>query len=474
MKRFNFQIVVILFIIVSAVFSLSSCDLEGKSAYDIAVENGFQGTEAEWLDSLKIEGKSAYDIAVENGFQGTEAEWLESLKGLDGEYAGQGLSAYQIAIENGFEGSEAEWLESLKGEKGDIGETSTVQATNKVLNSVVSVYAEFVQTVTNPWTGKTYDEEYSGAGAGVILNDDKTNGTAYIITNYHVVFSGDSNSGVSENIHIYLYGMEFEQYAIDAIYIGGSLNYDIAVLKIENSDIYKNSGAYPVTLSDDTDIYAGSTAIAVGNPEASGISSSTGVVSVDSEYLTMTGADDVTTVTFRVMRIDTAVNSGNSGGGLFNGQGELIGIVNAKISSNDIENIAYAIPTSIAINAANNIIRNCDGGEHTSILRCMVGIELNIDESYSFYDEEESVAKIIQTISVKTISEESIANGILQTGDIIESFTYDGKTIDVNRVYTIVDYSLNFVEGHTLTFNIVRSGVSQSVSVTLGAPTVIA
>lgn len=67
---------------------------DGKSAYQIAIENGFVGTEIEWLESLKgadgqdgvngIDGKSAYEIAVANGFIGTESEWLESLQGKDG------------------------------------------------------------------------------------------------------------------------------------------------------------------------------------------------------------------------------------------------------------------------------------------------------------------------------------------------------------------------------------------------------
>lgn len=58
---------------------------------------------------------SAYQIAVANGFVGTEPQWLLSLKGADGR------SAYQIAVENGFQGSEEQWLLSLKGENGDPG-----------------------------------------------------------------------------------------------------------------------------------------------------------------------------------------------------------------------------------------------------------------------------------------------------------------------------------------------------------------
>ena len=66
-------------------------------------------------------GKSAYDIAVKNGYTGTEEEWLESLKG-DTIYTD---SAYDLAVKYGFSGTEEEWLKSLKGEKGDKGETTT-------------------------------------------------------------------------------------------------------------------------------------------------------------------------------------------------------------------------------------------------------------------------------------------------------------------------------------------------------------
>ncbi|MCH5147430.1 MAG: collagen-like protein, partial [Clostridiales bacterium] len=65
-------------------------------------------------------GKSAYEIAVDNGFQGTEQEWLDSLKGSSS--GSQGKSAYDIWLENGHTGSEADFLEWLKGEKGDKGD----------------------------------------------------------------------------------------------------------------------------------------------------------------------------------------------------------------------------------------------------------------------------------------------------------------------------------------------------------------
>lgn len=103
----------------------------GDSAYKIATNNGFKGTESEWLMSLKgkdgvkgvdgVNGKTAYQLAIDNGFVGTEEEWLISLKGkngtdgINGKDGSDGKSAYQLAIDNGFIGTEEEWLESLKG-----------------------------------------------------------------------------------------------------------------------------------------------------------------------------------------------------------------------------------------------------------------------------------------------------------------------------------------------------------------------
>ena len=122
---------------------------DGKSAYQIALDNNFVGSESDWLASLKgqkgdngqngkdgISGKSAYDIAVDEGFEGDKAAWLASLKGAKGdkgdtgEQGPQGIqgpqgekgadgasgkSAYDIAKEKGFSGTTEEWLESLKG-----------------------------------------------------------------------------------------------------------------------------------------------------------------------------------------------------------------------------------------------------------------------------------------------------------------------------------------------------------------------
>lgn len=86
--------------------------IRGLSAYQLAVKNGYEGTEEQWLASITgVEGKSAYQVAQAEGYDGTEEQWLASLKGAKGD---QGKSAYQVAQDGGYTGTEAQWLESLK------------------------------------------------------------------------------------------------------------------------------------------------------------------------------------------------------------------------------------------------------------------------------------------------------------------------------------------------------------------------
>jgi hypothetical protein len=84
----------------------------GKSSYEIAKEQGFEGTELEYLQGLI--GLSAYQIALDEGFVGTRAEWLDSIKGD---------SAYAVALSTGFVGTEEEWINSLKSPDAAINPT---------------------------------------------------------------------------------------------------------------------------------------------------------------------------------------------------------------------------------------------------------------------------------------------------------------------------------------------------------------
>ncbi|MDR3318248.1 MAG: S1C family serine protease, partial [Clostridiales bacterium] len=311
-----------------------------------------------------MQGKSAYQIAVEYGFVGTEEEWLESLKGRDGLNGADGQNAVDIDIYALFDIYQTEHPGATLGEF--LEQYLTVEsipndtAAKRGLRSVVSVVSAFSKNVSSGWGGSSTTQDYSAAGAGVIYRISGS--AAYITTNYHVVYDSDSISKTSTNIKVYFYGQEYDKYSVAAEYIGGSPTKDVAVLRIDSPVL--SSGAFlAADFADSNTILPGNYAVAIGNPAAEGISVTAGIVSVDSEMINMqslTNANE--TIVMRVLRLDAAVNGGNSGGGLFNQNGKLIGIVNAKTSDTSIENIAYAIPSNVVRGIADIVIDNIGSG----------------------------------------------------------------------------------------------------------------
>ncbi len=342
-------------------------------------------------------------------------------------------------------------------------------AAGKALLSAVSVRCTFKTTAygTTYQPGATASREKSSAGSGVIYKLDKNKGEAYIITNYHVVYYNQSNTenGISDNITVYLYGQESNEYAIPATYVGGSMNYDLAVLKVDGSKIIAESNAAAVSFADSNNVVVLDQAIAVGNPEALGISATLGYINVDSEYIQMEGADGVTAIQIRVMRMDTAVNGGNSGGGLFNNRGELIGIVNAKLTNS--ENMSYAIPSNFVKYVAENILYYCDGSSNENVYRCYLGITVQASRLYTEYDEANGKLHKREDVGVVSVSDGSLAKGVIEVGDIINSITVDGVTYDVDRMYIVTDSMLNARVGSLVTVNVTRGGKSIDVNITI-------
>ena len=336
----------------------------------------------------------------------------------------------------------------------------------KALLSVVSITCGFEEVVSSGWFGSPSQniQETLYYGSGVIYQLDKTKGDAYIITNYHVVYNSSSTAqnGISDDIKIFLYGSENEQNAIKATFVGGSANYDIAILKVSGSAILKQSVAAAVTFADSDKVSVLDTAIAIGNPAGMGISATAGYVSVDSEEISLniTGSS---LVTMRVMRVDTAVNGGNSGGGLFNESGNLIGIVNAKMSDSRIENIAYAIPANVAKSLATSILSSDDG--HPT--RCILGVVPSVKDSKAIYDEENGKVSILETVAITAINNGSVAEGKLEIGDEIRSLTIDGKKITIERKFQVIESMFAARVGSTVVFEIVRGTETMNVTFTI-------
>jgi len=335
----------------------------------------------------------------------------------------------------------------------------------------VSIYCEYK---------KSNDASGYSAGSGVIYQLDREKGNAYIITNYHVVYDNASSAKdkISENIRVYLYGMYFDgtdrlnETGILAEYVGGSMTYDIAVLKITGSEKVKESDALAIKIADSNKLTPGVTAIAIGNPEGVGISVTSGVVSVESEHITMTAVDNVTPVTMRVIRIDTAVNSGNSGGGLFNAKGQLIGIVNAKLKQSSVENIGYSIPSNVAIGIAQNIIDNCDGKENKSVIKCLIGITVFTTDTRAEYNDDGTIT-LYDTVEIQSLTETSLAKGVLKAGDILCKVKISDKDEHtICRQFEMIDILLDARVGDTVTITVLREGKEVSFTGTFTEDTV--
>ena len=352
-------------------------------------------------------------------------------------------------------------------------------ATASGLRSAVSIYCTFETTYggTNPWNPTPSTQTYYTTGSGVIYKLE-SDGSAFIVTNYHVVYDSNSNTDnhISDKIYIYLYGLESEAYAIPATYVGGSANYDIAVLRVDKNDILldaiETGAATAVTVANSDELTPGMTTIAIGNPSSSdadlgGISVTKGIVSVDSEYITMSAIDNSGEVQFRVIRIDAPVNSGNSGGGLFNDKGELIGIVNAKISSSSVENIGYAIPSNIVRAVADNIIDYCYGKDCETVMRGILGITIETTAYSTTYDSEKGLLVRCEEISVHEVTTRGIGETVFKAGDVIKSLTVGNKTINITRQYHLTDAMLDVRAGDTISVLIVRDDAEMTVSITI-------
>jgi hypothetical protein len=235
---------------------------------------------------------------------------------------------------------------------------------------------------------------------------------------------------------------------------------------VENSDILRAGNVRECDFADSNKIAILESSIAVGNANGKGISATMGRVNVDSEEITLTILDDQVTV--RVIRTDAMVNKGNSGGGLFNSKGELIGIVNAK--NNDI---GYAIPSNVAKYIADNIIYYCDGETKTSVKKCLLGITVQIEGLYTEYDTETGVLYKKERVAVKSINSTSVAKNILKVGDVINHITIDGVKYEVSRIFHVVDSMLNARANSNIVINVTRGGEALDLSVKVSSANIV-
>ena len=458
MKKFKFLLIV--FIFVPCMFILGAC---GNASSNRFV-----------TDIQKVSSNGVYDIYHVEYNDGTNG----SITIKNGE-KGNDLTIedlYNTAVDNGFEGTILEFMREYLTSSFS-SETEEVIATNKALVSTVAITCEFPIISTSFW-GVQSKSKSIGSGAGVVLRVDHDTGDALIITNFHVVYysSCSTEDHFSPKIMCYLYGspinrktktdddgnivndedgypiVEYDDYAIECSIVGGSMTYDLAVLQVSGSDAIKNSALTPVKFANSDDVTIGSTAIAVGNPEGMGISATKGVINVESEVIPMTTADDVTQVNSRVIRTDTSINGGNSGGGLFNTNGELVGIVNSKIVKQNIENMGFAIPSNIVNRVAYNILRNA-AAHNKKAFRAVFGLTVESKNRHATYNELLQKTVITEDVYVSVIKEDSlISTSSIEVGDKLLKVVINETEYTITKYYQLSDLTWLLKPGDVVGF----------------------
>ena len=311
---------------------------------------------------------------------------------------------------------------------------TTEQVADLVSPSVVVITTE--QVVYSQWSWYGQNQVESGAGSGVIISSD-----GYILTCAHVV---DGASTITVTI-------DDKDYT--ATLVGEDTTSDIAVIKIDAD------GLTPATVGNSDSLKVGQSVMAVGNPLGElGGTVTGGMISALNRSVTIQGSSSVNTMS--LIQMDASVSPGNSGGGLFNMNGELVGIVNAKSSSSDAEGLGFAIPINDAIKVAQELLENGYvtgrpylGITYLAVTDAQTASQLGVN-AYGVY-----VVEVVKGGPAEKAG--------LQAGDRIVSV--DGTEIaSKDDLGTLMQ---KHAAGDTLSITIARDGQMQTVNVTLGEKT---
>ncbi len=469
-NRFIFRISIVLTLIFISAFIFTSCSLLNET------------DNAKYITGTSINAKGELVVTYSNGTMQNLGvvvgqDGKDGVNGKDGVDGKDGLNGKDGV--NGKDGIDGK--DGVDGKDGEtvlpdgtiINSTSFSQAVASCIQSTVVIQAGFDSKTT-------IEQEIDSfaTGAGVIYSLNKESGNAFIITNYHVVYNNVSSTsnGISDSIDVYLYGHLSEEQGIRATYVGGSMQYDLALLQITNSDLIKTAEIKAVDIRNSDDIHVGESVFAVGNPQSSGFSVTSGIISVDSETIEMIAADEKSKINIRVMRTDTAINSGNSGGGLFDENGKMIGIVNAKYVDTKIDNIGYTIPSRTVVAVIENLMYYCLNTNCEQVQRPMLGITVQIKNPHAQFNKETGLVDLYEDSTVISVNEGSLADGKLLADDILRRIEISGKrnySVDVTRQY-MIEVLINARVGDTVKVTVERNGELVDVSFIITQDCIIA
>ena len=298
---------------------------------------------------------------------------------------------------------------------------NSVVSINTSINAGYNIYGQLVQNAS--------------AGSGFILTRD-----GYIATNYHVVKNAST-------IKVTLYSGD----TYDATFVNGDEDYDIAVIKVDASELQA------VTLGDSSALNVGDRVLAIGNPLGELTFSMTGgMVSCVDRAINVDGTP------FNMIQTDASINPGNSGGPLFNEYGEVVGIVSAKYSASSdgtaAEGLGFAIPMNDVFAMIKDIMTN---GYVTN--KPYLGITPGTMTEQMAAQYRYDVSEGVFVYSVEDGS--AAADAGLKMGDVITK-------LDGDKVSSVDDLNAakrKYTAGDDSTLEVYRDGQTITVNFTWGA-----
>ena len=317
---------------------------------------------------------------------------------------------------------------------------TAVYTANKILPSIVGIKVEYTVSSNFSIYGMgTAKSEASASGSGIIISDD-----GYILTNNHIVASSSSESyyqvSDANKVTVTLYNDDTEY---EAKIVGKDEQTDLAVIKIEKTGLSK------AEFADSDSIKVGEFAMAVGNPLGMQSSITCGVVSAVNREVT-----DSDGKKFTLIQTDAAINSGNSGGALVNGEGKVIGINTLKLSGTGIEGMGFAIPINSTTDITSQLI------QYSKVKRPYIGISgVDLDEKTA------KVYNLVVGVYVKSIEDFSAAEKAgVKVGDVIVEA--DGKKITSMNELNEIKNSHKI--GDELKIKVNRNNKTEELTLTLG------
>ena len=298
--------------------------------------------------------------------------------------------------------------------------------------SVVGIDTITTATTNNYWYGYGQSYDVPGSGSGVILTED-----GYIATCAHVV-EGAKSVKVTLN----------DDTAYDATIVGTDDKNDIAIIKIDAT------GLTPAIVGDSTTLTVGSEVIAIGNPlgELRGTATA-GIISATNRTIEVEGQ------TMTLVQTDAAISPGNSGGGLFDASGKLIGIVNAKVSDSRAEGLGFAIPVNSVLDEISDLLNYgyVTGRPYLGVSTQDVTLR---SRNRMWYYSDGTRCVLVE----KVVSGSAAEKAGIQAGDLI--LKLEDKAISSgDELSSAIG---NYKPGDTVTLTLQRDGEELTVEVTFG------